>query len=64
MYNYKLFVPVSKVSIRFNDTPSNSIDCAVFQPHNDMHTDKDISKDSILDMKSIKKSTTIDNKSH
>ena len=58
MYNDKFFVPAAKVSIRLNDTISNSINCAAFQPHNDMPTAKYSSKDFSLDMPSIEKSTT------
>ena len=40
IYNNKWLIPESKVSIRLNDTASNSIGYASFQPHNYMPTDK------------------------
>ena len=59
MYNDNLFLPAYKVSTRLNDTTSNILYCAAFQPHNDIPTDKYLFKDLSLDMSSIEKSTTI-----
>ena len=58
MHNNKFFGPEFKVFIRFNDTCSNIINRAAFQPHKDMATDKYVFKDLSCDMPSIKKSTT------
>ena len=59
MYNDKLFVPASIFSIMLNYTPSNSINCATFKPHNDMPNTKASFKYSSIDIPSIDKSTTL-----
>ena len=59
MHNNKLFRPESNGSIIFNDTPSNSIDCAAFQPQNYMSTAKTLFNYSSFDMTRIEKSTTL-----
>ena len=55
IYNKKLFGPASKFSSRLNDTNSNSIDCAAFQPHSDVPTTENLFKDFSIDMTSIDK---------
>ena len=59
MYNDKVFRSSSKVSIIFSDTPINSINCAASQTHNNMPTDKDLFNNSIFDVPSIEKNTTL-----
>ena len=45
MYNDKFFRPEFIVSIRLNDTPSNSTNCVAFQPQDNLSTDKSLFKD-------------------
>ena len=59
IYSNILFVPASKFFIRFNGTPSNSINWVAFQPHYDMPTDKYLFKDSSIYMPRIEKATTL-----
>ena len=42
-----------------NDTTSNSINCATFQPHNYIPTDKDVLNYSSRDMTGTEKSMTL-----
>ena len=59
MYNDKFFGPQSRNARYLNNSPSNSIICAVFLPHNDIDTDEYIFKDYSHDIPSIEKATTL-----
>ena len=59
VYKNQLFGPPSKVSIILNDTPSISINCAAFQPHNDMPNYKYLFKYSCCDIPVIEKVTIL-----
>ena len=39
MNSDKIFGAASKISRRFNNTPSKSIECTYFKPNNDITTD-------------------------